>query len=145
MSKKTFVTKKKDIRREWYFIDAYGLILGRLATKVANLLRGKDKPYFSPSVDCGDYVVVVNTKYIKVTGNKEKQKKYYRHSGYPGGLKEATFEEVMDKDSTLVLQKAVKGMLPKNKLSAQIIKKLKVYPELAHPHQAQKLKKIEIK
>ncbi|MDZ7837133.1 MAG: 50S ribosomal protein L13 [Actinomycetota bacterium] len=141
---KTFHAKKEEIERKWYIIDAQGKTLGRLATVAARLLRGKDKPIFTPHVDCGDYVIVINAKGIKVTGDKLKQKKYYRHSGYVGNLKTETLEEKMNRKPQQVVSLAVKGMLPHNRLGRQIFKKLKVYADDNHAHQAQKPEKIEI-
>ena len=129
--------RKEDVEHSWYLLDAEDQILGRFATVVANKLRGKDKPTYTPHVDTGDFIVVVNAKKIRVTGNKFEQKKYYRHSLYPGGLKTASFKEKIDKDPESIILKAVKGMLPKNKLSNQILKKLKVYSGDSHPHEAQ--------
>ncbi len=141
---KTFYAKKEEIERKWYIIDAQGKTLGRLATEAAKLLRGKGKPIFTPSVDCGDYVIVINAKDIKVTGDKLKQKKYYRHSGYVGNLKGQTLEEKLAKKPEQVISLAIKGMLPHNRLGRQIFKKLKVYAGDNHEHQAQKPEKIEI-
>ena len=129
--------RKEDVEHSWYLLDADDQILGRFASVVANKLRGKDKPTYTPHVDNGDFIVVVNAKKIRVTGNKFEQKKYYRHSLYPGGLKTASFKEKIDKDPESIILKAVKGMLPKNKLSNQILKKLKVYSGDSHPHEAQ--------
>ena len=142
---KTYVTKNTDIDRKWYIIDAEGQTLGRLAVGVANLLRGKNKACFSPSVDCGDNVVVINTDKIHVTGNKLIDKKYYNYSGFPGGMRELSFEELMGKDSTKVLWLAVKGMLPKNRLADDILAKLKLYPGSEHGQAAQKPEKYTIK
>lgn len=142
---KTHVTKKADFDRKWYLVDAEGQNLGRLAVAVANLLRGKTKPNFSPSVDCGDYVVVINTDKITVTGNKLIDKKYYNYSGFPGGMRELSLEEVMAKDSTKVIRSAVKGMLPKNRLADEIIGKLKLYPGAEHGQVAQKPEVFKIK
>jgi large subunit ribosomal protein L13 len=124
---KTYVPKKDEVERQWWLIDADGRILGRLATQVANLLRGKNKPQYVDFMDTGDFVVVVNAEKIKVTGKKLDQKKYYSHTGYPGGIKEKTLRELMDKKPEEVIRKAVWGMLPKNKLNRAIHKKLKVY------------------
>tara|TARA_B100000886_G_scaffold215334_1_gene149345 strand:- start:277 stop:711 length:435 start_codon:yes stop_codon:yes gene_type:complete len=129
--------RKEDVEHSWYLLDAEDQILGRFASVVANKLRGKDKPTYTPHVDNGDFIVVINAKKIRVTGNKFEQKKYYRHSLYPGGLKTASFKEKIDKDPESIILKAVKGMLPKNKLSNQILKKLKVYSGDSHPHEAQ--------
>jgi large subunit ribosomal protein L13 len=134
---KTYVTKREDVQREWYVVDATGQTLGRLATQVAHRLRGKHKPTYSPSVDVGDYVIVVNAEKIHVTGRKLDQKIYYRHSGYPGGLKEITLRELLQKHPTRVVEHAVRGMLPKNRLGRQMFKKLKVYAGPDHPHAAQ--------
>jgi len=134
---KTYVPKKDEVERQWWLVDADGRILGRLATKVANLLRGKNKPQYVDFMDTGDFVVVVNAEKIKVTGKKLEQKKYYSHTGYPGGIKEKTLRELMDKKPEEVIRKAVWGMLPKNKLNRAIHKKLKVYAGPDHPHEAQ--------
>ncbi len=134
---KTYVPKKDEVERQWWLIDADGRILGRLATRVANLLRGKNKPQYVDFMDTGDFVVVVNAEKIKVTGKKLEQKKYYSHTGYPGGIKEKTLSELMDKKPEEVIRKAVWGMLPKNKLNRAIHKKLKVYAGPDHPHEAQ--------
>lgn len=134
---KTTITKPTDVERTWYVVDADGQTLGRLAAKIAAVLRGKHKPGFSPSVDCGDYVIVVNADKIHVTGNKLEDKMYYRHSGYPGGLRELTLRDQLKRYPTRPVELAVKGMLPKNRLGRQMIKKLKVYQGAEHPHQAQ--------
>lgn len=141
---KTHVTKPAEIERNWYLVDAKGLTLGRFATTVANLLRGKDKVNFSPSVDCGDFVIVINTAEIKVTGNKLVDKKYYHYSGYQSGLKELRLEELLVKDPNRVIYAAVKGMLPKNKLADDMIKKLKLFSGSEHTHTAQKPQEIKI-
>lgn len=141
---KTFVTKKQDVQREWFVVDAAGQTLGRLATEVARILRGKHKPTYSPSVDVGDYVIVVNAGKIHVTGRKLDQKIYYRHSGYPGGLKEITLRNLLKKYPTRVIEHAVRGMLPKNRLGRQMFKKLKVYDSSDHPHTAQHPKPFEV-
>src|SRR3990172_7664646 len=135
---KTTVIKKSELKRKWYIMDADGIILGKVAVRAADILRGKGKVNFTPHVDCGDFVIIVNADKIKVTGGKEEKKKYYRHSGYPGGLKTFTLEQMMTKDSRKVLEHAVRGMLPKNKLAREIIKKLKVYADDEHGHEAQK-------
>ena len=135
---KTFTLKKEEIEKKWWLIDADGKILGRLATEVATLLRGKRKPEFTPFIDCGDFVVIVNAEKINVTGKKMEQKKYYSHSGYPGGLKVNTLEELLDKKPEEVIRKAVWGMIPKGKLGRAVYKKLKVYKGPEHPHDAQK-------
>ena len=134
----------KEVEKKWYLIDAKGKVLGRLATEVSNILRGKNKPQFSPNADLGDFVVVINIDKVKLTGNKLDDKKYYKYSGYPGGLKERTAKELLAKDPAYLLYHAVKGMLPKNKLSRQVIKKLKVYAGTEHPHTAQQPEKLEI-
>ena len=134
---KTYSAKASEIKREWHVIDASGKVLGRLATQIARLLMGKHKPIFSPNLDTGDFVVVINAEKVQVTGNKAKQKVYYRHSGYPGGLKSITLEKMMSTNPTRVIEHAVKGMLPHNRLGAKIFKKLKVYAGDAHPHLAQ--------
>lgn len=141
---RTFVTKKEDVQRDWYVVDAAGQTLGRLATRVAYVLRGKHKPIFSPSVDVGDFVVVVNADKVHVTGRKLDQKTYYRHTGYPGGLKEITLRNQLQQHPTRVIEHAVKGMLPKNRLGRQMFKKLKVYAGPDHPHTAQQPKPLEL-
>ncbi len=134
---KTFVTKPAEVERSWYVIDAEGQTLGRLATQIAVLLRGKHKPIYSPSVDCGDYVVVINAEKIHVTGRRLDQKMYYRHSGYPGGLSQISLRRQLELYPTRVIEAAVRGMLPKNKLGRKMFKKLKAYAGPDHPHQAQ--------
>jgi large subunit ribosomal protein L13 len=134
---KTYSVKAKDIERRWHVIDASGQTLGKLATQVANLLMGKHKPIYTPHLDTGDYVIVLNATKVKVTGKKPKQKIYYRHSGYPGGIKAETYEELMTAHPTRVIEHAVKGMLPHNRLGRAMYKKLKVYTGDSHPHQAQ--------
>ena len=133
---KTYVTKKEDIQRQWYVVDAAGQTLGRLAARVAYFLRGKHKPVYSPAVDAGDFVIVVNAEKIHVTGRKLDQKKYYRHSGYPGGLKEIALRDQLAKHPTRVIEHAVRGMLPKNRLGRRMFKHLKVYAGPEHPHEA---------
>jgi large subunit ribosomal protein L13 len=142
---KTFVTKDKDIEREWFVVDAAGQTLGRLSTQVAHILRGKHKPTYSPSTDTGDYVIVVNAEKIHVTGRKLDQKMYYRYSGYPGGMKETTLRDQLDNHPTRVIEHAVRGMLPKNRLGRQMFKKLKVYAGPDHPHEAQVPQSLELK
>lgn len=134
---KTFSPKSEDINRQWFVVDAGGKILGRLATQLAHRLRGKHKPEFAPHMDNGDFIVVINCDKIRVTGNKLAQKKYYRHTGYVGGIKEASLETMLDAKPSQVLMKAVKGMLPRNRLGRAILKKLKVYAGGEHPHAAQ--------
>ncbi|MFC1873122.1 50S ribosomal protein L13 [Chloroflexota bacterium] len=134
---KTYVAKQKDIERKWHLIDAADQTLGRLSTKIARLLMGKHKPIFSPNVDVGDNVVVINADKFRVTGKKMEVKEYYRHSGYPGGFKTTTMEKMMATHPERVIEHAVKGMLPSTKLGAQMFKKLKVYTGEEHPHAAQ--------
>jgi large subunit ribosomal protein L13 len=140
---KTYSAKPGEITREWYLVDAEGKTLGRLATQIADTLRGKRKPQYTPHVDTGDFVIVVNAERIQVTGNKLDQKRYYRHSGYPGGLRSRTLREQLDRRPTEVLRVAVKGMLPKNRLARQQITKLKIYAGPEHPHEAQNPKPLE--
>jgi len=135
---KTWTAKPNELERRWYVVDAEGQNLGRLATRVADTLRGKRKPQYTPHVDTGDFVVVVNAEKVAVTGKKLEQKLYYRHSGYPGGLKVRTLAEQLERRPTEVLRKAVKGMLPKNRLASQQISKLKIYAGPEHPHEAQR-------
>jgi len=134
---KTYVPKQGEIVKEWHVIDAEGQVLGRLAAEVARLLRGKHKPMYTPYLDCGDNVVVVNAAKIRVTGNKATDKMYYRHSGYPGGLRELNYERMMDKHPTRALELAVKGMLPHNRLGRKLATNFRVYAGSDHPHQAQ--------
>ena len=142
---KTFSAKPHEVRRDWVLVDATDKVLGRLAVEIARRLRGKHKPEFTPHVDTGDFIVVVNAAKIRVTGAKAEQKMYYRHSGYPGGIKETSFAKLQAKAPTRVLEIAVKGMLPKGPLGYAMIKKLKVYPEATHPHTAQQPKLLELK
>lgn len=141
---KTFVTKPAEVERSWFVVDAEGQTLGRLATRIATILRGKHKPIYSPAVDCGDYVVVINAEKIVVTGRRMDQKKYYRYSGYPGGITETTLRDQLNKHPNRVIGSAVKGMLPKNALGRKMFKKLKVYAGGEHPHQAQLPQMLEI-
>ncbi len=141
---RTYSPKPEDIDRQWLVIDASDVVLGRLATHAAQLLRGTHKPTFTPNTDTGDYVIVVNAEKVVLTRNKLLQKKAYRHSGYPGGLKEKTYAEFMEKAPHKVVEKAVLGMLPKNKLGRAMFKKLKVYAGPGHPHTAQQPKPYEI-
>ena len=134
---KTYTAKKGDLEQRWYVVDADGQTLGRLATRIADTLRGKGKPQYTPHIDSGDFVVVVNAEKVRVTGNKLEQKRYYRHSGYPGGLRSRTLAEQLDRRPTEVLRTAVKGMLPKNRLARRQITKLKIYAGPEHPHEAQ--------
>jgi large subunit ribosomal protein L13 len=142
---KTYVTRNQDVQREWYVVDAAGQTLGRLAARVARILRGKHKPMYSPSVDTGDFVIVVNAEKIHVTGRKLDQKIYYRYSGYPGGLKEVTLRNLLQRYPARVIEHAVRGMLPKNRLGRQMFKKLKVYAGPDHPHAAQQPKQLELR
>ncbi len=141
---KTFNTKPADIRREWYVVNAEGKTLGRLASGIAKVLKGKHKPYYTPHLDCGDYVIVLNAGKIRVTGKKLDTKVYYRHSGYPGGLKQVVLRTQLEKHPERVLKAAVWGMLPKGRLGRQIFKKLKVYAGTDHRHLAQKPKTLEV-
>jgi large subunit ribosomal protein L13 len=134
---KTYSAKPREIEQSWYLVDAEGETLGRLATEIADVLRGKRKPAYTPHVDTGDFVVVVNAEKIRVTGKKLEQKIYYRHSGYPGGLRQRTLAEQLQRRPEEVIRKAVKGMLPKNRLAAAQLRKLKVYAGPEHPHEAQ--------
>ena len=140
----TQVAKQEDIKRAWFVVDLQEQVLGRAATEIARILRGKHKPIYTPSVDTGDFVVVINADKVKLTGNKLADKKYYRHSGYPGGIREISAEKLLAKKPEMVLQAAVKGMLPKNKLGRKMLKKLKVYAGGDHPHAAQQPKELKI-
>ena len=139
---KTYVTKPGSVEREWYVVDAEGQTLGRLASRIASVLRGKHKPQYSPAVDVGDYVIVVNAEKIRVTGRKMEQKMYYRHSGYPGGLTEITLAAQLERHPNRVIHAAVRGMLPRNRLGRSMLKKLKVYAGPEHPHEAQRPKPL---
>ena len=141
---KTWNAKPHEIEKKWWLIDAENQTVGRLATQIANTLRGKNKPVYTPHVDTGDFVVLINAKKMRFTGNKLDDKKYYSHSRFFGSLKETTARELFEKDSTKVITKAVEGMLPKNRLSRQILKKLKAYDGAEHPHQAQKLETLSL-
>ena len=138
MIMKTYTLKKEEVERNWFLLDATDKILGRVATKIADKIRGKDKSTFTPHTDGGDYVIVINAEKIKVTGSKFTDKKYYRHSLYPGGLKTKTFKDLNKDNPERIIEEAVKGMLPKNKLGRSMIKKLKVYKGSEHNHHAQK-------
>lgn len=142
---KTYSAKPTDVTRKWYVIDASEASLGRVATQIASLLIGKGKPQFTKHIDCGDFVVVINAKDTVVTGGKETKKVYYRHSNYPGGLKEATFAEKMEKDPAFAITNAVRGMLPVNKLRDERLQRLKVYADADHKHEAQKPTLISVK
>ena len=141
---KTVSAKKESVTREWYVVDATGKTLGRLSTEIANRLRGKHKPEFTPHVDTGDYIVVVNAEKVKVTGNKTTDKVYHHHTGYPGGIKSITFDQLIDKAPERIIEKAVKGMMPKNKLSRSMMTKLKIYAGSEHPHSAQQPTPLKI-
>jgi large subunit ribosomal protein L13 len=141
---KTWNAKPGELDRRWYLVDAEGKTLGRLATQIADMLRGKGKPQYTPHVDTGDFVVVVNAEKIAVTGKKLDQKMYHRHSGYPGGLKSRPLRQQLERRPTEVLRKAVKGMLPRNRLARQQINKLKIYVGPEHPHEAQKPEPLEV-
>ncbi len=140
----SFIAKPAEVERKWYVVDAEGQNLGRMATQIATVLRGKHKPTYTPHVDCGDYVIVINSEKVAVTGKKRKEKIYKHHTGYPGGLREVTFEKLMEKNPTEVVRHAVKGMMPKGKLGRQMYKKLKVYAGPEHGHQAQKPEVMDI-
>jgi large subunit ribosomal protein L13 len=142
--RKTYSAKPHEIERTWYVVDAEGKTLGRLATEIARILRGKHKPIYTPHVDTGDYVVVINADKIRVTGKRLDQKIYYRHSGYMGGLKAVSLRRMLETHPERVIEHAVKGMLPKNRLGRQMYKKLKVYASPDHPHQAQKPQPLEL-
>lgn len=142
---KTYSAKPSEVTRAWYVIDAAEAPLGRVSTKIATLLTGKGKPMFTQHIDCGDYVVVINADNLVVTGSKLNDKMYYRHSQYPGSLKESTLSEKIEKDSTEVIRLAVKGMLPKNKLMDERLKRLKIYKGSEHSNEAQKPKKVSVK
>ncbi|MBU0770845.1 MAG: 50S ribosomal protein L13 [Gammaproteobacteria bacterium] len=141
---KTFSAKPHEVERDWYVVDASDKVLGRLASEIARRLRGKHKPVFTPHVDTGDYIVVVNVEKLRVTGNKTQDKMYYRHSGYPGGIYETNFAKLQQRFPARVLEKAVKGMLPKGPLGYAMLKKLKCYAGTEHPHTAQQPKALEI-
>ena len=141
---KTYSAKAETVERDWYIVDAEGKTLGRLATEVASRLRGKHKPEFTPHVDTGDYIVIVNAEKVAVTGNKAKDKIYYSHTGYPGGIKDISFEKLIDKAPERVIQSAVKGMLPRGPLGREMFRKLKVYAGVSHPHAAQQPQTLEI-
>jgi large subunit ribosomal protein L13 len=140
----TYTAKASDIKQDWYIVDATGKTLGRLATEIAHRLRGKHKPEYTPSMDVGDYIVVINAKNVRVTGNKDKAKTYYQYSGYPSGMKAETFEKLLARKPEDVIEKAVKGMLPKGPLGRQMYRKLKVYRGADHKHTAQQPQPLEI-
>ena len=141
---RTFTAKTAEIKRQWYIVDAQGQTLGRLASKIAPILKGKHKPTYTPHLDCGDFVVVINVDKVRVTGRKLDQKIYYRHTEYPGGLKSINLRDQLAQHPDRVLMSAVKGMLPKNRLGRQMIKKLKLYAGEAHPHQAQQPRSLQV-
>ncbi|MBF0265343.1 MAG: 50S ribosomal protein L13 [Gammaproteobacteria bacterium] len=141
---KTYSAKAETVRRDWYVVDATEKTLGRLSTEIARRLRGKHKPEYTPHVDTGDYIVVINAEKVKVTGNKTTDKMYHHHTGYPGGLKSISFDKLIDKAPERVIETAVKGMLPKNPLGRQMYRKLKVFAGNDHPHTAQQPKVLEI-
>lgn len=141
---KTFVAKEDSVPKSWYLVDAEGKVLGRMATRIATILQGKHKPQYTPHVDTGDFVVVVNAQKVRVTGKKLREKTYYRFSGYPGGLKARPLREVLEKHPDRVIKLAVRRMLPKSKLGERMIKKLKVYPGSQHPHEAQQPKELSL-
>lgn len=141
---KTYTVTPADIQREWYVVDAKGKTLGRLASEVAKILRGKHKPIFTPHADCGDYVIIVNADKVRVTGRKLDNKMYYRHSGYPGGFKAVRLRDQLAQFPTRALELAIRGMLPKGRLGRAMYRKLKVYASETHPHAAQKPKKLEL-
>lgn len=141
----SFMAKAEDVKKEWWVVDASNRTLGRLASEVASILRGKKKPIFTPNVDTGDFVIIINAKKIAVTGNKLSDKIYHHHSGYPGGIKSTTFGKLIQEKPESIIEKAVWGMLPKNSIGRQMIKKLKVYAGPEHPHEAQQPKALEIK
>jgi large subunit ribosomal protein L13 len=143
-AQRTYQANAQDRERDWYLVDADGKTLGRLATQIASVLRGKTKPTYTSHVDVGDFVIVVNAEKIRVTGNKREKKRYWRHSGYPGGIRSQTLGDLLERRPEEVIRRAVKGMLPRNRLARQQITKLKVYAGPDHPHQAQKPKKLEI-
>ena len=140
----TYSAKPSDIKQDWYIVDASGKTLGRLATEIARRLRGKHKPEYTPHMDTGDYIVVINAKEVKVTGNKTTDKIYHHHTGFPGGLKSITFDKLLAKKPERIIEKAVKGMLPRGPLGRDMYRKLKVYPGAEHKHSAQQPKVLEI-
>jgi large subunit ribosomal protein L13 len=142
---KSYMARPLEVERKWYVVDAEGQTLGRLATEIARILRGKNKPQYTPHVDTGDFVVVVNAEKVVVTGKKAEQKVYRRHSGYPGGLKETSYEQMMERRPTEILRRAVKGMMPKNRLARQQLRKLKIYAGPEHPHAAQNPQRLEVR
>jgi large subunit ribosomal protein L13 len=144
MSVRTYIPKVSEIEREWFIVDAEGKTLGRIATQIATIIRGKHKPTYTPNIDVGDFVIVINAEKVRLTGNKENQKNYYRHSNYPGGLTTTSFRRMIDTHPERVIEYAVKGMLPGNTLAKQQLLKLKVYAGPDHPHAAQQPKALEV-
>jgi large subunit ribosomal protein L13 len=142
---KSYMARPREVERNWYLIDAEGQTLGRLATEIARLLRGKNKPQYTPHVDTGDFVVVVNAEKVVVTGRKAEQKVYYRHTGYPGGLKETSYEVMMERKPTEILRRAIRGMMPKTRLGRKQLRKLKIYAGPEHPHEAQSPEPYEVR
>ncbi len=141
---KTYSPKLQEIERQWYIVDVKGKTLGKAATKIADILRGKNKPIFSPHMDCGDFVIVINASQIKLTGDKLRQKTYYHHTRFPSGLRAVTAGELIDTKPERIIESAVAGMIPRNKLKKDILSKLKIYPSDAHKHEAQQPKALEI-
>lgn len=141
---RTFLPQKDEVEKKWWLLDVDGVTLGRFATRVAEILRGKNKPSYTPFFDTGDFVIIINAEKIKITGKKEEQKVYYRHSGYMGGLKEISYKKMMSTNPEKLIQQAVRGMLPKNKLNRKILKKLKIYKGPEHKHAAQKPEILKI-
>ena len=141
---KTYIAKPEEVQRKWLLIDAEGLVLGRLATRVATILKGKHKPTYSPHMDVGDHVIIINAEKVHVTGKKAQIKRYFRHTGYPGGLRFESYEDLLTRSPGRILEKAIWGMLPHNRLGRKMYKKLNVYAGEAHPHQAQKPETIEV-
>lgn len=141
---KTYMPKASDINRKWYVVDLNGAILGRAAVKVADVLRGKNKPMFSPHLDCGDHVIIINARRATVTGKKASYKKYYRYTGYPGGLRERTFRQMIENQPEKLVEQTIWGMIPHNRLGRKIFKKLHVYADDHHPHRAQKPEQLKL-
>lgn len=144
IARATTMAKPQEIERKWYVVDAEDKVLGRLASEVASILRGKNKPFFTPHVDCGDYVIIINAEKVKLTGKKLEQKIYQTYSGYTGGRKEVVYSELLAKNPELLVRKAIKGMMPRTRLANQMIKKLKIYAGTEHPHEAQQPEVLEI-
>ena len=144
MAVKTYTPKESEIERKWFVVDAEDAVLGRISTQIASVLRGKHKPQFTPHLDAGDFVIVINAEKVRVTGAKEQQKMYYRHSRYPGGLRSFTFQEVIERNPERVIQLAVRGMMPKNALGKRMLRKLRIYTGPDHPHSGQQPAKLNI-